>query len=263
MERPLWANRVGRAAACVLLMLPLACVPIAASANPWLKDSGAGELISDATITRQQSGLAPGTQASAYSNLHLEYGVVGNVTLVADSSFQQYVANGMTRSAFDTAWAGPRIALKRWDNSILSFEGVGGISGIRQNTLPDSPLALSGTAEARLMFGQGFEVFARHAFAGVEGGWRWRAGAPANEFLLDTVAGIAPWQSALLMLQSFSIAGSGTARGAYRRYDLVKLQLSLAQRLTPRWWIQAGAIASVAGSDAGDAGGVFGIWRRF
>ena len=219
---------MGRVAACVLLMMSLTCVPIAASANPWLKDAGAGELISNATVTRQQSGLAPGTQASAFSDLHLEYGVVNDVTLVVDSSFQQYVVNGMTRSVFDTAWAGTRVALKRWDNSILSFEAVGGISGIRQNALPDAPLALNGTAEARLMFGQGFDLFARHAFAGIEGGWRWRAGAPADEFLLDGIAGIAPWQSALLMLQSFAIAGAGPARGAYRRYDLVKLQFSLA-----------------------------------
>ena len=113
------------------------------------------------------------------------------------------------------------------------------------------------------MFGEGFDVLNRHAFAGIEGGWRWRGGPPADEFVLDTIVGIAPWQSALLMLQSFAIVGAGPARGAYRRYDLVKLQLSLAQQLTPRWWLQAGIIGAVAGTDAGDAGAVVALWVRF
>jgi hypothetical protein len=52
-------------------------------------------------------------------------------------------------------------------------------------------------------------------------------------------------------------------RGAYRRYDLVKLQLSLAQQVTPRWWVQAGVIGAVAGADSGDAGAVLALWSRF
>jgi hypothetical protein len=235
----------------------------AAWANPWLKEAGAGEFISSAAITRQSAGLAGGASANAFSGLHLEYGAGRRATLIADTGFQQYASGGQTRSVFDTAWAGARFALYRWDNSLLSFEAGGGISGIRDNPLPGAPLSIDGTGQARLMFGEGFEVLGRHAFAGIEGGWRWRAGPPADELLLDTVLGIAPWESALLMLQSFSISSLGQARGAYRRYDLVKLQLSLAQRLSPHWWVQAGALASVAGADSGEAGAVFALWWRF
>ena len=113
------------------------------------------------------------------------------------------------------------------------------------------------------MFGEGFDVFRRHAFAGMEAGWRWRAGPPADEAVLDAILGIDPWPSALLMLQSFAISSTGSASGAYRRYDLIKLQLTLAQRLTPRWWIQAGLIETAAGKDAGETGAVLALWLRF
>jgi hypothetical protein len=248
------------AVAVAALLWPIASV---ACANPWLKDEGVGEFISSATVTRQQAGLAAGASANAFSSLHLEYGAGPRATLIADSGFQQYALGGQTRTVFDTAWLGGRFALNRWDNSVLSMEAAGGVSGIRDNPLPGAPLSLDGTAVTRLMFGEGFEVLNRHGFAGIEGGWRWRPGPPADEFLLDTVLGIEPWESALLMLQSFSISGLGPARGAYRRYDLVKLQLSLAQRLTPHWWLQAGAIASVAGTDSGEAGAIVALWWRF
>jgi hypothetical protein len=107
---------MGRLNTDVLLATLRAFVATAASANPRLKDAGAGERISNATIAHQPSGPAPGTQASAFSDLHLEWG--GKVTLVADSSFQHDGVNGMRGSVFDTVWMGARIALRRWDNSV-------------------------------------------------------------------------------------------------------------------------------------------------
>jgi len=234
-----------------------------ASANPWLKEKGEGEFISNATISRQESGLASGAQTSASSDLHLEFGALPSATVVADTSVHQYEAAGQSLSTFDTASLGVRANVRRWDNSVLSSEVHLGISEVRDSFLPGSPVALDGTGEARLMFGEGFDVLRRHAFAGVEAGWRWRAGPPADEALLDAILGIDPWQSALLMLQSFAVASTGPASGAYRRYGLVKLQLTLAQRVSPRWWIQAGLIETVAGKDAGEAGAVLPLWMRF
>ena len=81
-----------------------------------------------------------------------------------------------------------------------------------------------------------------------------RRGAPADEVVFDAMLGIAPWPSALLMFQSFSITGVGSASGAYRRFDIVKLQLSLAQAITENLWLQMGLIDAVAGTDAGAGG---------
>ena len=234
-----------------------------AKANAWLKEKGDGEIISSSTISRQESGLAPGNSVSAYSALYLEYGALQNATVVADASAQQYTAENESQSAFDTAWLGLRVPLRRWDYSILSVEARMGASGIRKDASASSGLSIDGTGEARLMFGDGFDVLGRHAFASIEGGWRWRPGPPADELAFDATAGIEPWSSGLLMLQTFSIVGMGPARGAYRRYDLVKAQLSFAQRITSNWWIQLGALDTLAGSDAGEFGGVFALWRRF
>jgi hypothetical protein len=122
---------------------------------------------------------------------------------------------------------------------------------------------LNGRAEVRLMFGEGFDVLGHHGFAGTEAGWRWRGGAPADELLFDLGAGIEPWDGGLLMLQSFSILSTGEVAGAYRRYGLSKLQLSAAQRLASRLWIQLGVVGTVAGADRGELGMVLGLWERF
>jgi hypothetical protein len=145
----------------------------------------------------------------------------------------------------------------------LSAEFVGGVSGVRRDGPPDFRVAVDGTAEGRLMFGHGFDWLGRHAFVGIEAGWHWRPGPPADEAAIDTIVGIAPWSSALLMLQSFSIIGTGRAEAPYRRYDLAKLQLSLAQRITARLWLQIGAIGTVAGAGTGAPGGVFALWWRY
>ena len=64
------------------------------------------------------------------------------------------------------------------------------------------------------------------------------------------------------MLQSFSIVGTGSAYGAYRRYDLSKLQISIAQSVTERLWLQLGMVDQIAGSNNGGIGAVAGIWWR-
>jgi len=86
---------------------------------------------------------------------------------------------------------------------------------------------------------------------------------PADEFLLDFGTGIEVWASGMIMLQSFSILSTSGATGAYRRYDLSKLQLSLAQRLLDYLWVQAGLVGAIAGVDHGETGAVFGFWWRF
>lgn len=234
-----------------------------ALANAWLKEKGAGEVISSTSVNRQRSGLAGGAAAQGYSGLHVEYGAFAKTTLIADAGYQQYTSQGRASTVFDAALAGGRFLLNRWENSILSVEALGGVSGVRESFNPGSPIAIQGATISRVGFGQGFDLFGRHAFASVEAGWRWRPGPPADELLFDTNIGIEPWSTGILMLQTFTIAGIGPANGAYRRYDLVKVQLSLAQRVSERWWVQAGALLFAAGADSGNVGVTFGLWRRF
>ena len=231
-----------------------------ASANPWVKDVGAAELIGNVTLTREESGLANGA-ARATSGGHLEYGLAQRTTLILDGDVQRQTAAGANATNFDNASAGLRTVLAQSDYSVLSAEVQGGVSGVRRSA--NTPeIGLAGRAEARLMFGQGFDVLGRHSFAGLETGWRWRGGAPADEFLFDMEAGMEPWDSALIMLQSFSIASTGVASGAYRRYSISKLQFSVAQRLNGDFWVQAGMVDVVAGVDRGEVGAIFGFWWR-
>ena len=69
----------------------------------------------------------------------------------------------------------------------------------------------------------------------------------ANHVYFDATAGIAPWSSALVLLQSFSIVGTGDASGAYRRFELSKVQLSITQSLFRGFSLQVGGVAQIAG----------------
>ena len=231
-----------------------------ASANPWLKDPGALEIIQGAAITKQTAGLAGGSANSTFDT-HLEYGATG-ATLILDGDVQRQMTAGGSRTNFDNAWAGIRTLLSQDDYGVLSAELSGGISGVRRSAVT-SDIGINGRAEARLMYGQGFEALGRHGYAGVETGWRWRGGAPADELVLDLGTGIEPWDGGLVMLQSFSIFSMGEARGAYRRYSLSKLQLSAAQRLESHFWLQLGIVGAVAGADRGELGLILALWDRF
>jgi hypothetical protein len=238
-------------------------VPAApALANAFLKEKGKADIISSNAIFRQRAGLSGGVAAQGYSSFYAEYGAFEKATLIAGAGYQNYTSQGIASTVFDTAYAGSRVLLDRWGNSVLSAEVLGGVSGIRETFAPGSAIAIQGTATTRIGFGYGFDVFGRHGFAGTDAAWRWRPGPPADEILLDATLGIEPWSSGLLMLQSFAIAGVGPASGAYRRYDLVRFQLSLAQRVSERWWVQIGALVTAAGVDSGNAGGVIALWWR-
>jgi hypothetical protein len=231
-----------------------------ASANPWLKDPGALEIIQGTAITKQTAGLAGGSANSTF-DAHLEYGASG-ATLIFDGDVQRQITAGGSGTNFDNAWAGVRTLLSQSDYAVVSAELSGGISGVRRSAF-NSEIGVNGRAEARLMYGLGFEALGRHAYAGVETGWRWRGGAPADEVVLDLGTGIEPWDGGLVMLQSFSIFSVGEARGAYRRYSLSKLQLSAAQRLESRFWLQLGIVGAVTGADRGELGMILALWDRF
>ena len=256
---PSWRLAIVRSAP---ILVGLACFAAqVASANPWLKDSGEIEFIQGVTVTKEKAGFAEGA-ANSSLNVHLEYGAAAGATVVLHSDVQQQMTAAGKRTNFDNAWAGVRTILSRRDYSVISAEFSAGISGIRRSALT-ADIGLNGRAEARLMFGEGFELLGRHGFAGVETGWRWRGGAPADELLFDLGGGIEPWDGGLLMLQSFSILSTGEARGAYRRYGLSKLQFSGAQRLTSSIWVQLGLVGAIVGVDRGEMGLVFGVWKRF
>ncbi len=244
------------------IIIVLACFASeVAKANPWPKAEGASEIIQSLTMTRQEAGLAGGAEQEDVT-LHGEFGAETGLTAILHSDFQRQTTAEGNRNNFDNAVAGLRKLLFQEGDSVVSAEIDAGLAGVRRSALtPD--MGLNGRAEARAMFGEGFDLFGRHGFAGVEAGWRWRGGAPADELVLDTGAGIEPWEGGLLMLQSFSIRTTGTAKGAYTGYSLSKLQLSLAQSVGPHVWLQFGILSVVAGSDRGETGLVLSFWERF
>jgi hypothetical protein len=254
-----WRLALARSAPVIAVLASFAAQ--VANANPWLKEQGELEVIQATTLTKDRSGFTAGS-ANATFGLHLEYGAAAGATVILGADLQQQTTFSGNRTNFDNASAGVRTILRRSDFSVLSMQLDGGMAGVRRSATT-ADIGLDGRAEVKLMFGQGFEVLGRHGFAGTEAGWRWRGGAPADEFLFDLGGGLEPWDGGLLMLQSFSILSTGEATGANRRYGLSKLQFSAAQRLESRLWVQLGVVGTVAGADRGELGLVLGLWERF
>ena len=232
----------------------------AAFANPWLKAAGDGELVSTLRLIKAADGTPQRTSDGAL-DVRAEYGAADWVTLILDSEVKAEDSPSNARQEY--LRAGARVAIFRWDNGIISVEGEAGAGAVRADGGQPFFSSLHTMGEVRGLIGQDFTLWGCHAWVSFEGGWRWRGGPPADEALVDVTWGIAPRADLYVMLQSFALISANDATDGYRAYNSNKMQLSVVYALGPHLSVQAGAIASVHGDDAGDAGGMAALWWRF
>jgi len=244
-----------------LALIALILSACAAFANPWLKAAGDGEFVSTLRLIRSVDGFTADPTSDGALDLRAEYGATDSVTLIMDAEVR--AADSPSNARLEYGRGGARIALFRWDSGVVSFEGEAGTGAVRAVNGQPFFSSLHAMGEARVLVGQDFTLWGDHAWLSVEAGWRRRGGPPADEALADVTWGIAPRDDLFVMLQSFAIVSANDATDGYRAYTSDKMQLSLVYALGPRLSVQAGAIASVHGDDAGDAGGVAALWWRF
>jgi hypothetical protein len=203
---------------------------------------------------------ADGTTVGAFET-RIEYGVTDAITAIIDSEIK--TIDEVSSAVLERVRLGSRISLARWNAGILSVEAVAGSGAVRAGRGEPFFASMHFTGEVRALLGQGFTAFGSHAWAGVEVGWRWRGGPPADEKILDGVLGIEPRDDILVMLQYFGVASVDDAFDGYRPYDSGKLQLSVAFEAAPDLWLQVGALTSIHGDDSGAVGGMAALWWRF
>lgn len=126
--------------------------------------------------------------------------------------------------------------------------------------------------EGRLLVGRGFSVGYRGAFWNVEGAYRFRDEAPADEFRLDATLGFDLTPDWLVMGQFFGIKGLENGSPISRPgnptletdYDLYKMQLSVVWRIAPSVRFQVGYVRDLAGRNTGAGhGAIFALWLKF
>jgi hypothetical protein len=246
---------------CTLVLLLLIVSACAALANPWLQDEGRAEFLSTVRVMRSADGFATDGKTVAAFEGRLEYGATQAVTAIMDGEVK--TIDEVSGAVLERARIGARVSVLRWNDGVLSIEGVAGTGSVRAGDGNPFFASLHATGEIRVLAGQGFTLFGSHAWAGVEAGWRGRGGPPADEWILDGIAGIEARDDLLLMAQYFGITSANNAFAGYRPYDSGKAQLSLAHEVAPGVWFQAGGIVSVHGDDAGATGGMLALWWRF
>jgi protein XagA len=251
-------------AACVLLSFP-------ASAGAWTLDRGHLQIITGSTMsraTRRFDDNAAPSEKIAFDKLlaqsWMEYGLTDAVTLFAAPEYilaNSGSSSGVVHARTSSVEAGLRILLLS-RIGMLSVQASGKTAGAF-----DMSVSAGGESgrqlELRLLYGKSFRLLRRDAFIDIEAAERWIKRPRPNEVTLDATAGLWVSRRYLLLLQSFNTFSDGAALPPYEVYRLHKLQLSLVQRITPRWSFQSGYFQALAGRNiVQERGFIATIWYK-
>jgi hypothetical protein len=125
--------------------------------------------------------------------------------------------------------------------------------------------------EARILIGRGTTWSHRNFFWDTEAAYRYRSGAPADQFRGDATAGINLTQRVMVMGQIFSIKSlrngspfDSTNPNAQSDFDLYKSQASVVVSLRPSLRLHVGWSDAFSGRNTGKGhSAIFGIWKSF
>jgi len=254
-------------------------------AGAWTQDAGHGQIIFTSSFL-ETSNEFDGSGTSR------PFGYNGQFRQLA---FNPYLEYGLSRRY--TLVVNLNAPLLKYSNEydVTSSAGLGDIEvGIRRRlNSPESAWAVSGQittlfpaysaartpapgnhqedVEARLLVGRGTTWAQHHVFWDAEAAYRYRSGAPADQFRADLTSGINLTTRFMAMGQVFAIKGlrngspfSATNPNAQSDFDLYKAQFSLVTTLGVGTRIQLGWNDAFVGRNTG--GGhtaVLGIWKSF
>jgi hypothetical protein len=181
-----------------------------------------------------------------------EYGLTGYLTLFATPDYVQarVQQSGLATARVDDSSfeGGARLLLDGRDGK-LSLQGSYKTAGSFDLSV-SADRATGRQIELRLLYGTSFKLAGHDGFIDLQAGQRWIASPRPNETPVDLTAGLWLSRNWMLMAQSFNIISAGDAKPPYTYYRSHKIELSLVERLTRHWSLQAGAFYSPAGQNA-------------
>jgi hypothetical protein len=262
-----------RATAILLFLGALLLFPRAACAGAWTQEAHHWLVISSSDFAQALDGYdgkasadAPIRFAKVSARDLVEYGWNDRLTLFLNA---EYI-----------------VAQSRWDQKppvtgrAMSIEAGAryrildniGVLSVQSSFRSSGAFDLSNSrdfdaaniAELRVLYGTNFKLFGFDAFGDVEMAERYVTHPRPNETVLDLASGVRLGRTTQVMLQSFNIVSGGDWNPPDSYFRTHKIELSVVQRLTQKWSVQAGAFVSPAGQNSlVEQGFTLAVWTRF
>ena len=277
-----------RAIASLLLAVLIVSLlgPTSLYAGAWTQDAGHGQIILTASFFQTSRNFDDRGGSTRFAdnasfrqlmlNPFLEYGMSRRNTLVVNANvpFLRYASSqSKSRSA---GLGDVEIGIKRRLNSLESKWALSGQLAVMFPAYPDTRLPAPGNhqedIEGRMMAGRNATLLKHHAFWTVEGAYRYRNGAPADQARAEAVGGADLSRRLTVMAQFFAIKSLRNGMplpmisnpNSQSDFDLYKYQPSVAYRLSRNTLVQFGANSAFSGRNTGRGlAPMFALWQRF
>ncbi|HYL38599.1 MAG TPA: hypothetical protein VEV17_21965 [Bryobacteraceae bacterium] len=242
-------------------------------ADAWTQEQGHGQLILTSSLFETSWAFDGGGNAQRFDyggafrqfqlNPYLEYGLTSRTTLVVNTFVPFLKFSNQYGSQSSAGLGDVETGIRRRLNSSESPMPISVQFTVLFPTYPADRQPPPGNhqmdAESRLMIGRGARLLGHTAFWSLGGAYRYRSGAPADQFRSDATIGVDLNHRFMVMTQFFGITGLrngqplqiGGNPNAQSDFDLYKGQLSLVTRLGPHTRVQLGWNDTVAGRNTG------------
>ncbi len=266
----------------------LVCVlsPPRLHAGAWTQNPGHGQIILTSSFFQTSQNFDASGAAQKFADQgrfrqflvdsYLELGLTQRSTLVlhVPAPFLDYSnAYGPQHGA---GLGDVEIGFKRRFNSVESSWALSGqltVAAPAYSALRDpAPGNHQEDVEARFLMGHGSTLGQRHAFWDAEAAYRYRSGAPADQFRADLTAGLDLTRRVMVMGQAFVIQGlrngqplsASSNPNAQSDFDLYKGEISLVLNIGHGMKVQAGWSDAFAGRNTGRGQtAILGLWKSF
>lgn len=240
----------------------------------WTEAEGRSNVVVQSvasTASRSLDGVFAARPASRYDKWETgvlwEYGVREGFTAILGQSLRWAKAHGTPEdTAFGLGYTefGARVRLWSSSFSVFSVQGLARLPGMYDERARAEVGNTDPQLDVRLLFGHGFRLAGREAFADVQAGYRHRFDAPPSEWRNDLTLGVRFVPGWLALAQNFLTVAQGSGGPPFGWGWSAKAQFSLVREFDAGWALQLGVLATWAGKDAlAERGLVVGLWKRF
>lgn len=256
----------------IVAIFLLACAR-EACAGAWTQPEDKTQTFSTFTYSRANRSYDSHSNATIpirYTKLltqtYIEYGVRDWLTLTVDPEYAK-AQSGPPGGPIEVAnafaiGAGARVRLLD-DYGVFSVEGSYKSAGAFDTSVSVNQESAR-QFEIRALYGTNFDVFGKTAFADLELGQRFIAGARPGETPIDVSVGLHITQQTMILAQSFNVIAGGDSKPPYGYYRSHKVQLSVVQHIWKDLSIQIGGFVSPLGQDALKEQGLsISLWDSF
>jgi protein XagA len=255
-----------------------------AYAGTWTQDAQHGQIIVSASYFETSHVFSSDGQIQPFGyrgrfqqiqlNPYFEYGLTSGTTLVVNSWAQHLHYADQYHDYNSIGMGDVEVALRRRLNSLASPWAVSGqvliLFPAYSATTTPAPGNHQEDFEGRALVGRNLSW--RNAYWDAEAAYRYRTGAPADQFRAEAAAGFNAFARAQFIGQFYVIKSmqNGTPLtpngnpNAQSDFDLYKSEISLVYRIHPRTKLQAGWIDAFSGRNTGHGNAaLIALWRSF